>query len=239
MSLVKICGLSTPASLEAALAARADMIGLVRFARSPRHVSLEAGRDLSRQAAGRVLRALLMVDPTDAELDEAVAAIEPDMIQLHGSETPSRVSAIRARTGRPIMKAVAVAEAADLARIDAYRGAADRVLLDAKPPKDAVLPGGNGVAFDWTLLQGLARPSLCHSLGMGAPAFDPEHDLMLSGGLTPGNVAEAIRVSGLRAVDVSSGVESAPGIKDETKIAAFIQAARAAFAASEPTRRVA
>lgn len=237
MSLVKICGLRTPASLEAALQAGADMIGFVRFARSPRHLDLEAGRTLSRQAAGRAERVLLVVDPTDAELDEAVAALEPDLIQLHGSENPARAAAIRRRIGRPVMKAIAIGEAADLARLDAYRGAADRILLDAKPPAGSVLPGGNGVAFDWSLLAGLGRPALCASLGMGAPSFDGGRDLMLSGGLTSETVAEAIRVSGLNAIDVSSGVESRPGEKDETKIADFIRAARAAFATRD--RRVA
>lgn len=239
MSLVKICGLNTPASLEAALAAGADMIGLVRFARSPRHVELDAGRALARQAAGRAQRVLLLVDPTDAELDEAVGAIEPDMLQLHGAESPARVATIRARTGRPVMKAIAIGTATDLNGLDAYRGAADRILLDAKPPKGSALPGGNGVAFDWTLLAGLARPSLCTSLGMGAPNFDPDRDIMLSGGLTPENVADAIQVSRLRAVDVSSGVERAPGVKDNGKIAALVEAARAAFAASDCNRRVA
>ncbi len=225
MSLVKICGLATAEALEAALAAGADMVGFVRFPRSPRHVSLEAGRALSRAAAGRATRVLLLVDPADAELDEAVAAIEPDLIQLHGRETPERAAAIRAQTGRPVMKALAVAEAADLARIDLYRASAERILLDAKPPKGAALPGGNGVAFDWRLLAGLAKA--------------PSHALMLSGGLTPENVAEAVAVSGLSAVDVSSGVESSPGIKDISKIAAFVKAARAAFAARDKDRRVA
>lgn len=221
MSLVKICGLSTPETLKAALDAGADMVGFVRFARSPRHVELEAGRDLSRLAAGHALRVLLLVDPDDGELDEAVAALAPELIQLHGHETPDRTAAIRARTGRPVMKAIAVGEAADLARVAPYRAVADRILLDAKPPKEALLPGGNGLAFDWTLLSGLAPP----------------RDHVLSGGLTPLNVAEAIAVSRLSAVDVSSGVESTPGVKDIEKIAAFVKAARAAFAAQD--RRVA
>lgn len=225
MPLVKICGLTTPEALEAALAAGADMVGFVRFPRSPRHVGLEAGRALSLAAAGRASRVLLLVDPADAELDEAVAAIEPDLIQLHGRETPERAAAIRARTGLPVMKALAVAEAADLAHIGLYRESAERILLDAKPPKGAALPGGNGVPFDWRLLAGLADA--------------PGPALMLSGGLAPDNVAEAIAVSGLSAVDVSSGVESAPGIKDISKIAAFVEAARAAFAARDKDRRVA
>lgn len=235
MSLVKICGLRTPDTLEAALAHGADMVGFVQFPRSPRHVALDLGRALSLQAAGRALRVLLLVDPTDSGLDEAVASIEPDLIQLHGRETPERAAAIRVRTGRPVMKALAIGEPADLARIALYRGAADRILLDARPPEGAVLPGGNGVPFDWSLLRGLASPAaappLCVSLGASAPAAGPAPELMLSGGLTPETVAEAIRVSGLSAVDVSSGVESQPGEKDIAKIAAFIRAARAAFAA--------
>ncbi|TDR87195.1 phosphoribosylanthranilate isomerase [Enterovirga rhinocerotis] len=235
MSLVKICGLRTPETLEAALAAGADMVGFVRFARSPRHVDLELGRALSREAAGRARRVLLLVDPTDGELDETIRAIEPDLVQLHGGESPERVAAIRSATGRPVMKALPIGERADLARIDAYRDAADRILLDAKPPKDAALPGGNGIAFDWSLLgdlpgrAGSATP-LCAALGMTA-ATRPRPDLMLSGGLTPETVGEAIRISGLAAVDVSSGVESRPGEKDTAKIAAFVRAARAAFAA--------
>lgn len=224
MPLVKICGLKTAEALDAALAAGADMVGFVRFARSPRHVALDVGRALSREAAGRALRVLLLVDPTDAELDEAVAAIEPDLVQLHGRESPERTAEVAARAGCPVMKALPVADAADLDRIDRYRGSADRILLDAKPPPDAVLPGGNGIAFDWTLLASLGRP---------------DGRLVLSGGLSPRNVAEAIAVSGLAAVDVSSGVESRPGIKDPAKIAAFVEAARAAFAARDQDRRVA
>lgn len=212
MTVIKICGLSTPGTLAAALDAGADLVGFVRFPRSPRHVSLEVGRALSSEARGRAERVLLVVDPTDAELDEAVAAIDPDLIQLHGSETPERAAAIRARTGWLVMKALAVAGAGDLAVIARYRGSADRILLDAKPPRGAALPGGNGVPFDWRLVAGL----------------DPAAAIMLSGGLTPTNVAEAIAVSGLRAVDVSSGVESRPGEKDPAAIAAFIRAVRAA-----------
>lgn len=239
MSLVKICGLSTPETLAVALDSGADMVGFVRFARSPRHVALDVAAELSRQASGRARRVLLMVDPADPELDQAVAVIAPDIVQLHGHESPDRVTAIRARTGRPIMKALPVAESADLAPIELYRRIADHILLDAKPPKDALLPGGNGVAFDWTLVEGLSRPPLCVALGASGPALDPSRQLVLSGGLNPDNVAEAIRVSGLGAVDVSSGVESAPGIKDPARIAAFCEAARAAFAAQDQNRRVA
>jgi phosphoribosylanthranilate isomerase len=210
--LVKICGLSTPETLAAALDAGADMVGFVRFPKSPRHVSLEVGRALSRAARGRALRALLVVDPDDADLAAAIDALDPDLIQLHGAETPERVAGIRDRTGRPVMKALGIAAAADLSSLPAYAAVADRLLLDAKPPPGAALPGGNGLAFDWRLLAGL----------------DPELSFMLSGGLTPETVAEAIRITGASAVDVSSGVERAPGVKDPDRIAAFVAAARGA-----------
>ncbi|NNM71169.1 phosphoribosylanthranilate isomerase [Enterovirga aerilata] len=218
--MIKICGLSTPATLEAAIAAGADMVGFVRFPRSPRHLELEHGRELSALARGRARRVLLLVDPSDRELDEAVAALDPDIVQLHGSEAPGRVAAIQARTGRPVMKALGIAEAEDLGRIAAYRGVADGIILDAKAPRGSALPGGNGLPFDWSLLAGL----------------DPRLDVMLSGGLDPANVAEAIAATRVRAVDVSSGVESRPGVKDPEKIAAFVQAARAAFAAAQQDR---
>lgn len=218
-ALVKICGITDAVALDAALDAGADLIGLVRFPRSPRHLELERGRVLSERARGRVKRVLLVVDPTDAELDDDVAALDPELIQLHGSESPERVDAIRARTGRATMKAIGVADAADLGRIAAYRDTADRILLDAKPPRDAALPGGNGVSFDWSLLA----------------ALDPELEFMLSGGLTPLNVGDAIATTRLRAVDVSSGVERRPGEKDPAKIAAFVAAARASFAAEDRT----
>lgn len=210
-TLVKVCGLSTPETLAAALEAGADMVGFVRFAPSPRHLDLEVGRALSEAARGRVQRVLLLVDPDDAELHAAVAALDPDLVQLHGSETPERVAAIRARTGRPVMKALGIATADDLGEIAAYATVADRLLLDAKPPPGAPLPGGNGLPFDWRLIAGL----------------DPGLPYMLSGGLDPDTVAEAVRVTGAPAVDVSSGVERAPGIKDPDRIAAFVAAAKA------------
>lgn len=216
--LVKICGLRTLDTLAAALAAGADMVGFVRHAPSPRHVDLDLARSLSAAAVRRATRVLLLVDPDDATLDEALAAIEPDLLQLHGAETPGRVAAIRARTGLPVMKALGVAGRDDLDRVAAFRGLADRVLLDAKAPPGAALPGGNGVPFDWSLLDRL----------------DPGPDLMLSGGLTPGNVGRAIAETGMQAVDVSSGVESRPGEKDPGRIAAFIQAAHAASGVREP-----
>jgi phosphoribosylanthranilate isomerase len=210
MTEIKICGLSTPETLDAALGAGADWVGFVRFARSPRHVELEAARVLSRQAKGRAGRVVLLVDPDDAALAAAIEAIAPDLIQLHGRESPERVAEIRAATGLPVMKALGIAGAADLAAIPAYAAVADRLLLDAKAPPGAALPGGNGVSFDWSLLAGADLPA----------------GLMLSGGLGPENVAEALARTGLRAVDVSSGVESAPGIKDPARIAAFVTAAR-------------
>jgi phosphoribosylanthranilate isomerase len=207
---IKICGLSTPETLDAALTAGADFVGFVHFPRSPRHVSLESGRALSTRAKGQTERVVLLVDPDDALVAAAVAALDPEWIQLHGRETPERVAAIRAATGRPVMKALGVATAADLDAVAAYAEAADRILLDAKAPPGAVLPGGNGHAFDWTLLHGAALPA----------------DYMLSGGLTPDTVAAALAHTGARAVDVSSGVEIRPGEKSPERIAAFVAAAR-------------
>lgn len=209
---IKICGLSTPETLDAALSAGADMVGLVFFPRSPRHVGPSVAAALAAQARGKAQIVALTVDADDGMLDAIVAGVAPDLIQLHGRETPERVAAIRARFDRPVMKAVGIAGPDDLASLAAYQTVADRLLLDAKPPKGAALPGGNGVAFDWRLLAGLdlARP------------------FMLSGGLTPENVDEALRLTRASAVDVSSGVESAPGIKDPARIGAFIEAARAA-----------
>jgi phosphoribosylanthranilate isomerase len=215
--LVKICGVSTREALDAALGAGADMVGLVRFPRSPRHLGLPLGRELSAAARGRARRVLLVVNPDDAELEQAVEALDPDVIQLHGSETPERVVEIRARTGREVMKAISVGGRADLAQLARFTGAADRILLDAKPPPGASIPGGNGVPFDWSLLDGL----------------DPRLDVMLSGGLHPANVGDAIGRTRVRAVDVSSGVETRPGSKDPDKIRAFVTAARAAFSAHQ------
>jgi phosphoribosylanthranilate isomerase len=215
-NLIKICGLSTPETLAAALNAGADMVGFVRFPKSPRHVTLDLGHRLSLQAKGRALRVVLLVDPGDEDIAQAVEAINPDLIQLHGHESPERVAEIRSIVKRPVMKAVGIAEEADLGALAPHAGAADYLLLDAKPPRSAdALPGGNGLPFDWNLLNGL----------------DPGLSFMLSGGLNPDNVAEAIRLTRLKAVDVSSGVESGPGVKDPDKIEAFIKAARAAFSA--------
>jgi len=213
--LIKICGLSTPETLDAALDSGADLVGFVRFSKSPRHVSLEAGKMLSEQARGRAERVVLLVDATDAEIAEAIDAMDPDILQLHGHETPDRVADIRERFGRSILKAIGIAEAGDLDLAAAYAQVADFLLLDAKPPRAGVfLPGGNGLPFDWTLLAGLDR----------------KLPFMLSGGLDPDNVAAAIELTRPNAVDVSSGVEVRPGIKDPQRIEAFVRAARAAFA---------
>jgi len=215
-TLIKICGLSTPETLAAALDAGADMVGFVRFPKSPRHVTLDLGHRLSLQARGRAKRVVLMVDPGDEEIAQAIEAINPDLIQLHGRESPARIAEIRAMVRRPVMKALGIAEKGDLETLAPYAGQAEHILLDAKQPRTpGALPGGNGISFDWGLLNGL----------------DPALPIMLSGGLNPYNVAEAIRLTRPRAVDVSSGVESGPGLKDAAKIKAFIQAARTAFAA--------
>lgn len=218
MTIVKICGLSTPETLAAALDAGADMVGFVFFARSPRCVSLDAARMLAGQARGRAAIVALTVDAEDAALDAIINAIAPDLLQLHGRETVARVAAVKTRFRRPVMKAVGLATADDVAaaRLQADTlaapGSPDRMLLDAKPPKGAVLPGGNGLPFDRNLVVGL---------DLGLP-------FMVSGGLDPASVAEAIRLIDPWGVDVSSGVERAPGVKDPARIEAFIRAARAA-----------
>ena len=212
--IVKICGLSTAATLEAALAAGADMAGFVFFPKSPRHVGYETARALGAQARGRARIVALSVDADDDALGRIIEALAPDILQLHGRESPSRVGEIRQRFGRPTMKAIGVAAPEDFAAAAPYDGVADFLLIDAKPPRDAALPGGNGLAFDWRL----------------ARRFSPKRPWLLSGGLDSDNVAEAIASAGAFGVDVSSGVESAPGVKDEMKIRAFIAAARSAFA---------
>jgi phosphoribosylanthranilate isomerase len=209
--LVKICGLSTRETLQTALEAGADMVGFVFFPPSPRHLSLELGRDLGRQAKGRALKVALTVDADDATLDNIMDALSPDMFQLHGKESVARLRDIKQRFGRPVMKAVPVATAADLAVLPGYAAVADRILFDARAPKDATRPGGLGEPFDWHLLENL----------------DLELPYMVSGGLHVDNLAEALRVTRAGGVDVSSGVESAPGVKDPEMIKAFIRAARA------------
>jgi phosphoribosylanthranilate isomerase len=212
--LVKICGLKTPETLDAALAAGADMVGLVHFPRSPRHLDVAAAADLAERARGRATIVALVVDADDDLLAALAERVRPDLFQLHGKEPPERVAAIRERFGTPVMKAIGIAEEADLARVPPYAAVCDRLLFDAKPPKTAdALPGGNGLSFDWRLVA----------------ALDPGRPAMLSGGLTPDIVGAAIAATRMRAVDVSSGVESAPGVKDPIAIAAFVAAARAAW----------
>lgn len=207
---VKICGLKEPSHVAAAVDAGAKYVGFVFFPKSPRHLDVSAAAALAQQVPFGVAKVALTVDATDAELDLITGAVALDMLQLHGAESPERVAAVKARYGLPVMKAVGVATAADLAALDLYGRVADQLLVDAKPPKDAVLPGGNGLAFDWRLIARKYWPC----------------PWMLAGGLTPENVAEAVRLTGARQVDVSSGVESAPGIKDSGRIAAFIAAAQ-------------
>lgn len=208
--LIKICGLTTPATLDAALAAGADFVGLVFFARSPRNVAAGQAAALAARAAGRAQSVGLFVDPEPAFLATILAQVPLDVIQLHGGESPERVAQVRAQTGRAVWKAIGVRRRADLDGAHAFAGVADRVLYDAKPPEGADLPGGTGLRIDWRLLQGHV-----HRLPW-----------MLAGGLNPANVAEAIAITGADAVDVSSGVESAPGQKDPDRIAAFCTAAR-------------
>jgi len=213
MSLdIKICGLKTDAALAAALAGHASHVGFIFFAKSPRNIDpAEAGR-LREAARGKALAVAVTVDASDAMLDAIVAAMAPDMLQLHGSETPDRVGAVRTRYGLPVMKALSIREAGDLDAAAPYRGIADRFLFDAKAPAGADRPGGNGVSFDWQILAGL----------------DPSLDYMLSGGLNAANIGEALAVAQPRGIDVSSGVESAPGVKEPALIENFFRAVRRA-----------
>ena len=203
----KICGLSTPDTLDAAVRHGAAQIGFVFFPPSPRSLTFDQAAGLAGRVPSQVRKVGVFVDPDDGLLDATIAAARLDAVQLHKT-APDRVAAIRTRTGREVWAAVAVKTRADLAAAASFAGAADRILYDAKTPDSAALPGGMGMRFDWTLLQGHAHPL----------------PWALSGGLGPENVAEAIRVTGATAVDVSSGVESAPGVKDVAKIAAFLQA---------------
>ena len=209
---VKICGLSNPQDVAAAAAAGAAYAGFVFFPKSPRHVSIEQAAALAVEAPVGLCKVALTVNASDAELDAITAAVPLDMLQLHGKESPERVAQVRARFGLPVMKAVGIADAADLPQIAEYEQVADQLLIDAKPPKEADLPGGNGLAFDWRLLAGRKYW---------------QKPWMLAGGLTPDNVAEAIRMTGARQVDVSSGVESVPGEKDAGLVEAFTRAAHA------------
>ena len=205
---VKICGLRDVAGIKVAAAEGAGYIGLVFFEKSPRNVSLSQAAELALAVPAGVAKVALTVNATDEFLDALTAQVPLDMLQLHGAESPVRVAEIRARYGLPVMKAVGVAAASDLAQIALYEAVADQILLDAKPPKGAELPGGNGHAFDWNLLQ----------------TRKWQKPWMLAGGLTVGNVSEAIRLSRATQVDLSSGVESAPGLKDAALIKAFITA---------------
>jgi phosphoribosylanthranilate isomerase len=207
---VKICGLRTQAALEAALVGGADYVGLVFFPPSPRNVAPAAAKTLADQARGRAKIVALMVDPDDALIDTVMASAAPDLLQLHGEETPERSADIRRRWGRPVMKAIKVETAQDARAALGYRDAADLILFDARAPTDSTRPGGNGAPFDWRTLLGVKDQV----------AF------MLSGGLTPDNVAEAIRVTGAAIVDVSSGVESSPGEKDPELIRRFLRTAK-------------
>lgn len=209
---VKICGINNSAAIDAALNARADLVGLVFFAASPRSITPAEAAKLAEKARGRALVAALLVDANDTLIQEIVTKVKPDLLQLHGAETPERLGAIRANFGIPVMKAIAVGSAEDLRAVSGFEAVADRILFDAQPPKNADRTGGHGRIFDWNLLAGRSS----------------KKPVMLSGGLTPENVAEAIRIVRPDAVDVSSGVERALGEKDPEKIEAFVANARAA-----------
>lgn len=209
---VKICGLKTAGDVAAVAAAGAAYAGFVFFPKSPRHLEIPQAAALAAEAPIGLCKVALTVNATDADLDAITAAVPLDMLQLHGKESPERVAEVKSRYGLPVMKAIGVADAADLPQIDAYSTVADQLLIDAKPPKDADLPGGNGLAFDWRLLAGRKywqRP------------------WMLAGGLTAENVGEAVRLTGARQVDISSGVEREKGVKDAGLIEAFVKAATA------------
>ena len=205
---IKICGLSTPETVAAALDAGATHIGFIFFAKSPRNVKPELAGQLRQSAQGRAKSVAVTVDAGDSLLDDIVAEMRPDMLQLHGHESPERVAEVKARYKLPVMQAFSIGTAADLEKIKAHVGIADHFLFDAKPPKGSELPGGNGVSFDWTLLVSL----------------DPSIAYMLSGGLTAQNIGEALRLASPPGIDISSGVESAPGVKDVTLIEDFFRA---------------
>jgi phosphoribosylanthranilate isomerase len=212
--IVKICGLSTPETVDAALDAGADMVGFVFFPPSPRHLQFDLARGLGARVRGRAQKVALTVDADEVFLQAIVEALQPDIMQLHGSESANQIQAIRRKFGLPVMKAVPIAIKDDLARIATYAAVADRLLFDARAPRDATRPGGLGNTFDWRLLSDV----------------QPRVPFMLSGGLDAGNVGEALRTTRASAIDVSSGVERAPGVKDIDKIKAFVRAARSAAA---------
>ena len=208
---LKLCGLRTEADIDAAVGAGATHIGLVRFPASPRHLPLTDAARLARHAESACRVVVVTVDATDGEIDQIAEEVRPDLIQLHGKEPPERAAAIRERTGLGVVKALAIRTADDLRAAEPYRGAVDAMLFDAKPPEGSVLPGGNGVSFDWTILRN----------------FDPGMPWFLSGGLTADNIAEAVRQSSARALDLSSGIEDMPGEKSAAKIAAVGEAVTA------------
>lgn len=210
--LIKICGLSTPETLDAALAAGADMVGFVFFPPSPRNIDYGLAADLAAQSGSRALKVALTVDADDEVFERIIASLKPDILQLHGKETPERLAALKEKFGLPLMKAIHISEPSDLAAVGVYEDTADRLLFDARPPKGAILPGGNGAAFDWTILADVRT----------------ERPWMLSGGLHPGNVAEALAVTHAPGIDVSSGVEAAPGVKNIELIQRFVENARMA-----------
>ena len=203
---IKICGLSTGEALDAVVDGGASHAGFIFFEKSPRNVTPVLAATLAGRVRGRVRTVAVTVDENDAMIDAIVATMRPDMLQLHGKETPARVAEVKARFGLPVMKALAVSEVADLKKLDPYRGLADRFLLDAKPPKGSDLPGGNAVRFDWTILKHLAKGT----------------DYLLAGGLDAGNVRDALTIANPPGIDVSSGVESAPGVKDVGKVREFL-----------------
>ena len=215
---VKICGLKTPEALEVALESGADLTGFVFFPPSPRNLGLEAAKVLGAQVRGRAGKVALTVDANDETLLGIIDALKPDMLQLHGKETPERVATVRSRFGLPVMKALPISERSDLSPIREFANVADRLLFDARPPQDATRPGGLGRTFDWLLLRGI----------------DPKINFMLSGGLDASNVAKALAITNAPGVDVSSGVERAPGEKDLDKIREFIRVARKAEREMKP-----
>jgi len=208
---VKICGLATVDDVRACADAGANYMGLVFFEKSPRNISILAARELALAAPLGLAKVALVVTPSDAELDAITGTVPLDMLQLHGRETPERVAEVKARYGLPVMKAVGIADKDDLPKLESYFDVADQILVDAKPPKGGELPGGNGLSFDWRLIAGRRWPC----------------PWMLAGGLTPENVAEAVKMTGAKQVDVSSGVEDAPGQKNAKLIQKFVQSSRA------------
>ena len=221
--LIKICGLKTPAALDAALEGGADLVGFVFFPHSPRHIGFEAARMLGERVQNRARKVAVSVDANDELLKQCVAALKPDILQLHGRESPERVAVIRSRFGLPVMKAIPISQRSDVSSVHYYAKVADQLMFDARAPREASRPGGHGKAFDWHLLENLA---------LDVP-------FMLSGGLDAGNVEEALRITRADGVDVSSGVERAPGEKDVDLIRAFIRAAREADSRMPALARIA